>query len=267
MSPTSTQSAMPRLRRSIASRLVLQIEVDLLRHRLADHHRAEALEVRHTLEVEDPLDELVGILHLADRLVADCFAEPFVAPVVAHLGVDEVLVHRGQLRGEDLVEQLDDTSVAVHADLPLSPRRNERASGYGDGSFEGGDVLAHEAFEHAVTTTAVGAGPAPLTDRRHVLGTGQHRGPDGRVVHGLAVTNDQHGLRVMGPGWRFGLGEVRLPLLRAPVKATIVRVGPGHRPPQLRDARFGTWRAEDCAARHSSVTANTWSWVTRVPAR
>jgi hypothetical protein len=41
-------------------------------------------------------------------------AELVVAPVVAHLGVDEVLVDRGQLGGEHLVEDLDDLGVAVH---------------------------------------------------------------------------------------------------------------------------------------------------------
>ena len=41
--------------------------------------------------------------------------QPLVAPVLAHLGVDEVLVDRGQLAGEDLVERLDELRVALHA--------------------------------------------------------------------------------------------------------------------------------------------------------
>jgi hypothetical protein len=37
-----------------------------------------------------------------------------VPPVLAHLGVDEVLVDGGQLGGQHLVEQLDDVGVALH---------------------------------------------------------------------------------------------------------------------------------------------------------
>ena len=119
MSPTSTQSEMPRFKAVDRFALVLQVEIDLLGNRLADHHRAESLQVGHAFEVQDPLDELVGILHLADRLVAVVLPEAFVTPVVAHLGVDEVLVHRCQFRGEHFIEQLDDTSVAVQP--PTSP--------------------------------------------------------------------------------------------------------------------------------------------------
>ena len=52
----------------------------------------------HPLEVEDALDERVGVLHLADRLLAELLGEALVAPVRAHLGVDEVLVDRGRAR-------------------------------------------------------------------------------------------------------------------------------------------------------------------------
>ena len=46
-----------------------------------------------------------------------CSARPVVAPVVAHLGVDEVLVDRRELGGQDVVEQLDDVGLSVHAGL------------------------------------------------------------------------------------------------------------------------------------------------------
>ena len=45
----------------------------------------------------------------------NCCASRLVAPVVAHLGVDEVLVDRRELGGEHLVEQFDDGRIALHA--------------------------------------------------------------------------------------------------------------------------------------------------------
>ena len=47
--------------------------------------------------------------------------EPLVAPVLAHLGVDEVLVDRRQLGGEDLVQDLDDLRIAAHALPSFTP--------------------------------------------------------------------------------------------------------------------------------------------------
>src|SRR5690606_34690058 len=67
------------------------------------------------LEEEDALDHAVGVLHLVDRLVVLLLLEPLVAPVPAHARVQEVLVDRGELRGEDLVERLDDLRIAAHA--------------------------------------------------------------------------------------------------------------------------------------------------------
>ena len=51
--------------------LELEVELQLLGDGLADAHREEALHVRHAVEVEDPVDDDVGVLHLVDRLVAD----------------------------------------------------------------------------------------------------------------------------------------------------------------------------------------------------
>src|SRR5262245_8016096 len=51
--------------------LDLEIQPELLGHRLADVDPAQALDVRHPLEIQDALDELVGVAHLAERLLAD----------------------------------------------------------------------------------------------------------------------------------------------------------------------------------------------------
>ena len=42
--------------------------------------------VGHALEEEDPLDDLVGVLHLVDRLLVVHAREDRVAPVPAHYG-------------------------------------------------------------------------------------------------------------------------------------------------------------------------------------
>src|SRR5580704_18782763 len=63
----------------------------LLDGALAGPYGAEALEVGVTLEVEQPLNEMVGVLHLVDRLGAETLGKPFVAPVVEHLRIEEVL--------------------------------------------------------------------------------------------------------------------------------------------------------------------------------
>jgi hypothetical protein len=84
------------------------------RARLAHQHRVVALEVGRAVEVEDALDDLVGVLHLLDGFLAGDGGQLGEAPVVAHLRVDEVLVDGGELRGEDLVQNLDDLRVALH---------------------------------------------------------------------------------------------------------------------------------------------------------
>jgi hypothetical protein len=61
------------------------------------------------LALQDALDHGVGVLHLFDRLLAPLPGETLVAPVRTHLGVDEVLIDRGQLGREDLVESVSIT--------------------------------------------------------------------------------------------------------------------------------------------------------------
>ena len=95
--------------------LCVELGPELLRDRHADLHRKEPLHVGHAVEVEDPLDELLGVLHLAEGLLPALVGQALVAPVVLHLGVDEVLVDRRQLSGQDVVEQLDDLRRRLHA--------------------------------------------------------------------------------------------------------------------------------------------------------
>jgi hypothetical protein len=75
----------------------------------------QVLQVGQAVEEQDAFDQLVGVLHLADRFFVDDVAEALEAPVVQHPGVQEILVHRGQLVGEHLVQPKDDGAVALHA--------------------------------------------------------------------------------------------------------------------------------------------------------
>src|ERR1043165_1301284 len=92
-----------------------EIELELLRDVLADVDLAEALHVGDAVEEEDPLDDLLGVLHLADGMLADDVLEALVAPVLAHLAVHEILVDGSELRRQDIVEDVDDLLVALHA--------------------------------------------------------------------------------------------------------------------------------------------------------
>src|SRR5262245_28453467 len=94
--------------------LEIEVELELLRNRLADTHAAELLEVRQALEEEDALDELVRVLHLVDRLLVDHLGDAQQAPVLAHAGVEEVLVDADELGGEHVVQGGDHLRVALH---------------------------------------------------------------------------------------------------------------------------------------------------------
>src|SRR5439155_20810620 len=90
-------------------------------HGLADVLLAQALDLRHAFEIQHTLDELVGEAHLTERLVADLLPQTLLAPVLAHPSVDEVLVYRGELGREDVVQEGDDLLVASHRS-PLTLR-------------------------------------------------------------------------------------------------------------------------------------------------
>src|SRR5690606_34290746 len=94
--------------------LHLEIELELLFDRLADRDFVVPLNVRDPLQEEDALDQIVGVLHLVDGLLVDMLPKALIAPVLAHLRVDEVLIDRGQFGREDVVEMIDDLCAALH---------------------------------------------------------------------------------------------------------------------------------------------------------
>src|SRR5690606_35891963 len=67
---------------------------------------------------QDPLGQGIGVLHLVDRFLVLVLCEFVQAPVLQHFGMQEVLVDRGQLVVERLVEELDDLCVAFHGTSP-----------------------------------------------------------------------------------------------------------------------------------------------------
>src|SRR5690606_5595272 len=98
---------------------------------------AQRLEVGQPLEEEDALGQPIGVLHLVDRFLVLVLRPAPQPPVLEHLGVQEILVDRGQFVVERLVEELDDLLVALHAGasfkctahtLPLPPKRWRNAN-------------------------------------------------------------------------------------------------------------------------------------------
>jgi len=73
------------------------------------------------LQEQDALDELLGVLHLADRLLVVLLRQVVKAPVSAHLRLAEVLVDGGELDGERAVESRDDVGLTFHGSPPLRP--------------------------------------------------------------------------------------------------------------------------------------------------
>ena len=79
-------------------RLLLELVVGLeLRAHVRADVQVQILHLRRRVEEQQPLDDLLGMLHLVDRLLADEAAKLVIAPVVAHLRVQEVLVDGREL--------------------------------------------------------------------------------------------------------------------------------------------------------------------------
>ena len=105
------------------ARVVLagEVAVEGLARALADAQRVEGLEVRVAFEEDDPVHQLVGVVHLLDALGARLVGEMAVAPVLLEAIVQPVLADRRQLAAQRLVEILDDPCIALHR--PAFPMR------------------------------------------------------------------------------------------------------------------------------------------------
>jgi len=92
----------------------LEVEAVLLDRIFANLDREVALHVGHAFKKQDTRNDDVGVPHLFDRLRALFRGKLGKAPVLTHSRVNEVLIDGGELRGEHLVEHVDDFFVALH---------------------------------------------------------------------------------------------------------------------------------------------------------
>ena len=81
---------------------------------LADAQRRDGLKVGMAFQKDDPLDELVGVVHFLDRLGAFLLGQLRIAPVVEKPVVQPVLVDRSEFEKQRLVKPLDDPFFAFH---------------------------------------------------------------------------------------------------------------------------------------------------------
>ena len=98
--------------------LELEVAFERFLRALADEELVQVLQVGQALEEEDALDELVGMLHLVDRLVMLVVGEARQSPMTEHARVEEVLVDRGELVGEHRVQVTQDVRITAHAKSP-----------------------------------------------------------------------------------------------------------------------------------------------------
>ena len=64
------------------------------------------------------LNEQVRMLHFVDGFFVFLGGQLGNAPILVHAGMEKVLVDRGQLVAEDLVQMLDDLFIAFHDRAP-----------------------------------------------------------------------------------------------------------------------------------------------------
>jgi hypothetical protein len=96
--------------------VVFELRLDVV----ADANDIIAGDFGDAFEEQDPVDDLFGVPHFTDRFDVVLLAELGVAPVVVHLGLDEVLVDGREFDGQRGVERVDDLGVAFHCDSPKS---------------------------------------------------------------------------------------------------------------------------------------------------
>ena len=106
-----------RLEVGMGFHLELQVALQAFLDIFADQEFAEFLQIGNAFQEQDALDQLVGVLHLVDRLVVLVVAELLQPPVLEHPGVKKILVDRREFVQQHLVQMLDDLLVAFHCVL------------------------------------------------------------------------------------------------------------------------------------------------------
>ena len=113
------------LQRWVGVQFQLEIAGERLLDVLAYHQLAQVLQVGQPLEKQNPLDQLVGVLHFVDGFVMLVLRQLVETPVLEHLGVQEILVDGGELVDERRVEMLNDFLVAFHVPLLITKFRRK----------------------------------------------------------------------------------------------------------------------------------------------
>ena len=92
-----------------------QIAFQLGLHVGADLDGADVGHIRRAIEKQDAVHQFFGVGHLGNGFLAVEVGQPQIAPILAHLGVQKVLVDGRQLSLENVIEMLDDLFVSAHA--------------------------------------------------------------------------------------------------------------------------------------------------------
>src|SRR5579871_3919024 len=103
-----------------------QIALEDLLYASADPELVQRLHVRVAIEEQDANDEHVSVAHFLDRFFTPCLGEIPVAPVVKNAVVEPVLIDRGELMPQRLVEVVDHSLFATHTIAPHSNGRGIR---------------------------------------------------------------------------------------------------------------------------------------------
>ena len=83
-------------------------------HRLADHKPVKILQIGQALQKQNALDQLVGMLHFLNRFFLKLFRKLVITPVERHARMQEILVDRGQLKLQRMIEIFDNFLIAFH---------------------------------------------------------------------------------------------------------------------------------------------------------
>ncbi len=95
-----------------------QIAFEHLLHAFPDHQFVEILQIGQAVEEQNALDQLVGMLHLVDRLAVFVGAELGDAPMPQRAGMQEILIDRGKLVFQHRIQMLQDGRIATHGRPP-----------------------------------------------------------------------------------------------------------------------------------------------------
>ena len=99
---------------------IFQIKVGLedFFNRFTDAQTPKHLEIGQAIQEQDTLGQLVGMLHLVDRFMAFHFRQLLHAQIIEQPVMQPILIDRGQLVLQCLVQKFDDFCIALHGFAP-----------------------------------------------------------------------------------------------------------------------------------------------------